>query len=99
MKQLQKIQFVAACVISFLVFSITVTAQNNKTISKFYLQSGAGGGSHEGSFGELGLQAIIKNKWSATLSYQVIEMKHKNIPADYKPGSGTYFSQEKSYFI
>ena len=91
MKQVQEIKLVATCVISFLVFSMTVTAQNSKTISKLYLQSGAGGGSHESSFGELGLQAIIKNKWSASLSYQVIDMKHKNIPTDYKPGSGTYF--------
>lgn len=91
MKQIQKVQLVATWVISFLIFSMVVAAQTSKTISKFYLQSGAGGGSHEGSFGELGLQTIIKNKWSATLSYQAIDMKYKNIPADYKPGSGRYF--------
>ena len=34
----------------------------------------------------MGLQAVIKNKWVATFSYQNIEVEPKNLPKDYKQG-------------
>jgi len=70
-----------------LAFIITASGQT-KTMNKFYLQAGAGGGTHEAASYDLGIQTIIKNKWSATLSYQGFDMEPKNLPSDYKPETG-----------
>ena len=84
------------CIISF-AFISTATGQT-KTISKFYFQAGAGGGTHESGSYDLGIQAIFKNKWSATLSYQELSMTPKNQPADYQGETGfilfTFYSDE-----
>ena len=45
-------------------------------------------GTYESGLFDLGAQAIIKNKWSATLSYQGLSMRPKNRPADYQPETG-----------
>ena len=74
------------CIMS-LALIITATGQT-KTMSKFYFQAGAGGGTHESGSYDLGIQAIIKNKWSATLSYQELSMTPKNQPADYQGETG-----------
>ena len=70
-----------------LAFITTATSQT-KTMNKFYLQGGAGGGTHESGSYDLGIQAIFKNKWSATLSYQELSMTPKNQPADYQGETG-----------
>jgi hypothetical protein len=78
---------------AFLPFD-SLKAQNSSSatavpgLKKFYLQAGAGGGSHSGINAELGLQAIINNKWSTTFSYHNIMMKPGNLPEDYQPGWG-----------
>ena len=77
--------------IVFLISSITSTAQNEKTITKFYLQAAAGGGTFNNNYSDLNLQAIVKNKWSLSLSYQTLDMKPNNIPSDYKPATGEGF--------
>ena len=74
------------CIMS-LTFIITATGQT-KTMNKLYLQAGAGGGTHESGYYDLGIQAIFKNKWSATLSYQELSMTPKNQPADYQAETG-----------
>lgn len=74
--------------ILFLLFSLVAVGQNQKTISKFYLQTATGAGTYNSYHYDVGLQAIIKNKWSATLSYQEAEMTPKNQPADYQPETG-----------
>ena len=74
------------CIMS-LAFITTATGQT-KTMSKFYFQGGAGGGTHESGSYDLGIQAIFKNKWSATLSYQELSMTPKNQPADYQGETG-----------
>ncbi len=72
-------------------------AQNNSSataktnVKKIYLQAGVGGSSQAGSNSEIGLQAIVNNKWSATFSYHDLTMKPKNLPADYQPETGTIF--------
>jgi hypothetical protein len=71
----------------FLAFVIISNAQA-KAINKFYLHAGAGCGTYESVPADLGLQAIIKNKWSATLSYQALSMKPKNRPSDYQAETG-----------
>src|SRR5215204_6053885 len=67
---------------------ITMATGQTKTMSKFYFQGGAGVGTHESGFYDLGIQAIFKNKWSATLSYQELSMSPKNKPADYQGETG-----------
>src|SRR6187402_1601712 len=74
------------CIMSLALFS-TATGQT-KTMNKFYLQAGAGGGTHEAASYDLGIQIIFKNKWSATLSYNEFDMDPKNLPSDYEPETG-----------
>jgi len=75
-----------SCII-LLAFITTATGQT-KTMNKFYLQAGAGGGTHEAASYDLGIQTIFKNKWSATLSYHEFDMDPKNLPSDYEPETG-----------
>jgi hypothetical protein len=55
-------------------------------LKKIYLQLGIGGTNQKGSVGEIAIQAVFKNNWTSTLSYQGINMQHKNMPADYERG-------------
>lgn len=71
-----------------LISLITATAQTGKSITKCYLQASAGGGSSNSNYSDLSLQAILKNKWSLSLSYQTLDMRPNNIPGDYKPATG-----------
>ena len=52
--------------------------------NKLYFQAGSGFTSSNGGTVNLGVQAVLKNNWVATISYQHIEMNAKNIPADYE---------------
>jgi hypothetical protein len=56
------------------------------SLKKIYLHADAGITNFDGGFGELGVQAIFKHNWVATVSYQTIDMEAKNLPADYDPG-------------
>lgn len=61
-------------------------------VKKTYLQMGGGGCSFNGVNSEVGIQAILKNNWSATFSYhQLNDMTPKNQPSDYMPETGTGF--------
>jgi len=93
----RQINRIFLCIIS-LAFIITATGQT-KTMSKFYFQGGAGGGTHESASYDLGIQAIIKNKWSATLSYQELSMTPKNQPADYQAETGYVLFIPYSYEV
>jgi len=74
----------------FLYSPLTTMAQKKESaIKKVYLQAGGGGNTIDGANAELSLQTIINNKWSATISYHSLSMKPKNLPSDYKPGTGT----------
>ena len=85
----------AACcllIFLFLYSPFTIMAQKKEsTIRKVYLQAGAGGNTLDGDHGEISLQTIFNNKWSASISYHSLSMKPKNLPSDYKPGTGTVF--------
>jgi len=50
------------------------------------LQVGGGPASQDGTVSDFGIQAVLKNNWTATVSYQSIEMNPKGLPADYKQG-------------
>ena len=82
----KQINRIFLCIMS-LAFIITATGQT-KTMNKFFLQAGAGGGTHEAASYDLGIQTIFKNKWSATLSYHEFDMDPKNLPSDYEPETG-----------
>jgi hypothetical protein len=77
-------------VVVLLAFSGIVLSQqtDSRTISKIYLRTEAGIVNHEGGVTDLGIQAIINNKWSVTFSIQHIDMTPKNLPTDYEPGYG-----------
>jgi len=81
-----------------LAFIITASGQT-KTMNKFYLQAGAGGGTHEAASYDLGIQSIFKNKWSATLSYHEFDMDPKNLPSDYEPETGYIFFIPYTYTV
>lgn len=68
--------------------ALNLMAQTTKPISKIYLQAGAGGGTYNSSDFDLGLKAVLNNKWSMTLSYKALEMRPKNLPSDYQPETG-----------
>jgi hypothetical protein len=77
------------CLTLFLISYMSATAQQEKTITKFYLQGAIGGGTFNHIYSDVSLQAILKNKWSLSLAYQTLEdMKPNNIPNDYIPASG-----------
>lgn len=72
-----------------LVSIISASAQQGKTITKFYLQGAAGGGTFNHFYSDVSAQAILKNRWSLSLGYQSLEeMKPNNIPHDYIPATG-----------
>ena len=74
---------------SFLLLAlVTISNAQTKPVNKFYLQGGLGLSTHSGDYSEVGLQAIMKNKWSATLSYQSVNMRPGNTPSDYQPETG-----------
>ena len=56
------------------------------TINKIYLQLGAGACSYKGFSGEVGIQAVFKNNWIGSFSYNSLTMDPKNVPSDYRPG-------------
>jgi len=58
---------------------------------KIYFQAGTGFASSNGVSVNLGVQAVLKNNWVATISYQSIEMDAKNTPADYEPALNFLF--------
>ena len=72
------------------IATISFCQKKETPIQKIYLQSGTGLSSHNGIPVEFGIQAVIKNNWTATLSYTNINMDPKNLPKDYDPG-GTFF--------
>ncbi|HET9745490.1 MAG TPA: hypothetical protein VFP97_07255 [Chitinophagaceae bacterium] len=71
--------------------ALTSTAQNSGPLSKIYLQTGAGGGSHKSNDFDLGVKTILNDKWSMNLSYKSLEMRPKNLPSDYQPETGYIF--------
>jgi len=91
MKQVLKKPTHFYAIIFLLLFSsfTTMAQKKESAIQKIYLQTGAGSNTIDGDHGEIGLQTIFNNKWSTTFSYHSLMMKPKNLPSDYKPGTGT----------
>jgi hypothetical protein len=67
--------------------NLATSAQTKETaVKKVYGQIGVGAAGKNGVVADLGIQAILKKNWTATVSYQSIEMDPKNLPADYEQG-------------
>jgi hypothetical protein len=68
--------------------SIMVRAQVKPALlNKIYFQAAAGASSRNGIAREIGIQAVLKNNWTTTLSYNSIDMRPKNLPGDFDPGA------------
>ena len=76
--------------LTLMVATATISFCQKKEIpfQKIYLQLEAGGSSHHGISAEYSVQAVIKNSWTTTLSYNNINMDPKNLPKDYEAGAG-----------
>lgn len=74
--------------ISFLTLNGYSQEQQAKEtfMKKFYAVGGVGPAINSGASASLGVQGIMKNNWSASITYQNVEMDAKNTPADYQPG-------------
>ena len=75
----------------FLMISAMTTffanAQTSSSpINRFYVDFGGGAASKNGAFATLGATAVIKNKWTASISYYSVDMNPKNLPSDYDRG-------------
>ena len=74
---------------SILLVALVISSNaQTSPLSKLYLQGGIGASSYSGGSTEVAFQAIFKNKWSATLSYQSLSMDPKNKPSDYQAETG-----------
>jgi hypothetical protein len=80
------IQATLLLIFIFVCSSIAFSQSKNTSPGKIYLQGAVGAASNKGFFSDLGVQAILKNKWVTTLSYHSIDMEPKNLPGDYNPG-------------
>ena len=88
------------CLSLFLISFMSATAQQQKTITKLYLQGAIGGGTFGHFYSDLSLRTILNKKWSLSLSHQTMEeMKPNNIPNNYIPakGKGEFLSIPYSY--
>ena len=74
--------FLFSCFLCAITYGQTI----EKTSKKIYLQAGLGATGHNGVFTDIGVQAVLKNNWTTSLSYNSIDMDPKNIPSDYDPG-------------
>lgn len=94
----KKLRYQVLFVILFLAVGTASIAQT-KPINKFYLQVGGGGGTRNSGYFDLGLQSVIKNKWTASISYQSLMMDPKNLPSDYQPETGYIFFVPYTYKV
>jgi hypothetical protein len=73
-----------------IVINLSAFGQTKETtINKMYLQLGTGASSYKGISGEVAIQAVFKNNWISSFSYNSLTMDPKNVPSDYRPGYTT----------
>ena len=60
----------------------TSNEAKKSSIKKFYLQGSTGGGTSNGISLDFGIQAVLKNNLTASISYKLVEMNPKNLPDD-----------------
>lgn len=64
----------------------TSNETKQSAIKKIYLQGGTGLTNSGGISIDLGLQAVLKNNWTASISYKLVEIEPKNLPDTYQRG-------------
>jgi len=80
---MKKLLFALICFIA----TISVIAQTKSAhLSKFYLSCGGGPANHNGAFAEFAATAAINKSWTASVSYNTVNMDPKNLPSNYEPG-------------
>jgi hypothetical protein len=72
--------------LSCLLCFVTNGQTKQPVVKKIYSQVGGGFANQDGVVSDFGIQAVLNDNWTATVSYQSIEMDPKDLPADYKPG-------------
>jgi hypothetical protein len=80
---------ISSVLLAFTVVTFCQRTENHtkeSRIKKFYLQVGAGGGTSNGISFDFGIQAVLKNNWTAGISYKLVEMNPKNLPDNYERG-------------
>ncbi len=81
-------------IIALLLFNFATVAfgqTKESAFTKVYGQLAAGGSNHNGLMGEMSIQAVIRDKWVSTFSYQNMEVDPKNLPQNYKRGYSLLF--------
>jgi hypothetical protein len=76
--------------LSCLLTSKSYGQDSSSLFSKVYVQTGAVATNRGGGMGEMSLQVVFRNKWSATISNYSGTVKPKNLPNDYVAGSGSF---------
>jgi hypothetical protein len=72
--------------------SFTLCAQTaSNPFKKLYFECGGGAATSNGSFAQLGAKAVLKNNWTASVSYYNVEANPKNLPSNYEPGYTVFF--------
>ena len=67
--------------------TITLFAQTNPAgLKKFYIDCGTGPVTHNGSLASIGARAVLKNNWTASVSFYSFNMDPKNLPSNYQQG-------------
>jgi hypothetical protein len=79
-------QIVPLLVCLLLISSPSHSQTDEKPVRKIYAQLATGPANHGGYTTNLGVQAVLKNNWTASFSFQHIGANPKNLPADYDPG-------------
>jgi hypothetical protein len=87
MNFMSPIQKTLASLIVIFITSLQSIGQTGNVITKCYGQGSLGGGSFNNFYSDLSLETVFKNKWSASIMYQDLEMKPNNVPGDYIPAT------------
>lgn len=76
----------------FVFTTSLLQAQSNKSpFTKVYVQTALGAATHNGMVGDLAIQTVLKNSWTASLSYHYYNMNPKNLPDDFTSGYTVIF--------
>jgi hypothetical protein len=68
--------------------TFTLCAQTtSSTFKKFFVEGGGGVANHNGIYAQLGIKGVLKNNWTASISYYSVDADPKNLPSDYEPGA------------
>jgi hypothetical protein len=70
----------------FFLLSATFGQAKETPFTKIYFEAGIGAAGKKGFVSNLGVQAVIKNSWTASVSYSSLDMEPNNTPSDYHPG-------------